>query len=106
PPLALQGRGVAPVILSNLEPSNSNFVGTANFLNTIFDDRAALRIRQAPPPFRGAFSPEGYLDQTFAGNDPTGTWTLQIWDQGAPLPDFNGIGTLLDWSMTIQYGTV
>src|SRR5262249_1631134 len=115
--IQLVGPNFATVNLSSLEPISSSFVGPANFLNTIFDDRAGTKISEAPPPFRGTFQPDG-IDLNFLpfrvptflnlaslnGISPNGTWHLQIWDQGSPLPDFDTIGTLVDWSITVQVG--
>jgi len=66
-----------------------------NFTNTTLDDEAATSISDANAPFTGTFRPQGRLSR-FDGEDPNGTWTLQItdtvaWDQG----------TLNSWSLEI-----
>ncbi|MCC6417524.1 MAG: proprotein convertase P-domain-containing protein [Gemmataceae bacterium] len=75
----------------------------ANFLNTVFDDRAALPIGgrvagdlKVQAPFRGSFKPDTYLG-LLNGIDPNGTWTLRV-------TNFGGAGTLVDWGLNLQTG--
>ncbi|MHC4406333.1 MAG: C25 family cysteine peptidase, partial [Planctomycetota bacterium] len=66
-----------------------------NFTDTVFDDEADASIADAEAPFTGSFRPEGRLSM-FDGQNPNGTWTLEItdamsWD----------VGTLNHWSLEI-----
>jgi len=66
-----------------------------DFTNTILDDEASTAITAGTVPFTGRFRPEGPLSD-FNGEDPTGTWTLEITD------DVNGEGgTLNSWSLQL-----
>ena len=71
-----------------------------NYTNTIFDDQATTPITQGLAPFTGSFSPQAPLSDLI-GDQPNGTWTLEINDTLAI-----DTGTLLDWSLQIQVGTV
>lgn len=65
------------------------------FDNTTFDDKAAVSINDATPPFSGTFRPEQPLTNL---NTETalGTWQLEITDNGP-----GNVGTLNSWSMTV-----
>lgn len=63
------------------------------YLNTTFDDDAAVSILDATAPFDGTFSPTGLLS-AFNGEDLSGMWTLSITDDFA----FDD-GTLISWSL-------
>lgn len=66
-----------------------------NYTNTVFDDSGATSIVSGSAPFAGTFSPEGNLSD-FIGEDPSGTWTLSIFD------DFSGdTGTLNSFSIEV-----
>ncbi|MEO1528788.1 MAG: proprotein convertase P-domain-containing protein [Planctomycetota bacterium] len=61
----------------------------------IFNDDAAESIATGAAPFTGSFQPEEPLSN-FAGTNPTGTWTLELFD------DANGdSGTLLSWGLDL-----
>jgi len=67
-----------------------------NFVDTIFDDAAAVAIADGVAPFTGSFRPEQPLG-VLNGMSLTGTWTLEIEDQNP-----GQTGTLLDWSIDAQ----
>ena len=66
-----------------------------NFTQTTFDDGAATGIDWGSPPYTGTFSPEGALSKLI-GEQPNGTWTLQVTTQYG-----FGSGTLNSWSLQI-----
>ncbi|MFK8029886.1 MAG: proprotein convertase P-domain-containing protein [Gammaproteobacteria bacterium] len=63
------------------------------YLDTTFDDDAAINIVDAAVPFTGTFAPEGLLAD-FNGEDLMGSWTLSITDDFT----FDG-GQVLDWGI-------
>ncbi len=57
------------------------FFNSDNYTQTIFDDEAAVSIKQGAGPFTGRFRPmEPYRLNAFDGEDIFGTWKLQIYD--------------------------
>ncbi|WP_207785472.1 proprotein convertase P-domain-containing protein, partial [Flagellimonas aquimarina] len=75
--------------------SDDNGGSGDNYTNTVFDDAAGTAITAGGAPFTGTFRPEGNLSD-FIGEDPSGTWTLIIFD------DFNGdTGTLNSFSIEV-----
>jgi hypothetical protein len=54
------------------------FIG-ANYTGTIFDDQAALPIKQGQAPFTGRYRPLNPLS-IFNGQDTFGNWKLRIYD--------------------------
>jgi T1SS-143 domain-containing protein len=70
----------------------------ADYTNTLFDDEAATGITAGSPPFTGSFRPEGDLS-ALDGENPNGTWTLEITDDA--LGDW---GTLFNWELQIESG--
>jgi subtilisin-like proprotein convertase family protein len=75
--------------------SDSNGLWMDDYLETTFDDHAAVPISDGTPPFTGTFQPEEPL-AGFAGLDKNGTWTLIVEDQ------FTGdTGVLLDWTLEV-----
>lgn len=63
------------------------------YLDTTFDDAAAVNIADAATPFAGTFAPEGLLAD-FNGEDLLGSWTLTVMD------DFTlDGGMVLDWGI-------
>ena len=68
-----------------------------NFTNTELDDEAATPITSGGAPFSGSWQPEGFLSD-FDGQDPNGTWTLEISDNFA-----GDQGALTSWSLDISY---
>lgn len=67
-----------------------------NMTGTIFDDEAATRIRDGVAPYTGRFIPRELLSK-FDGEDPSGTWTLEVVDDNV-----TDVGTLLSWSLDID----
>ncbi|MEQ9411932.1 MAG: proprotein convertase P-domain-containing protein [Fuerstiella sp.] len=67
-----------------------------NMTNTILDDEAAVRIVDGVAPYTGRFIPEQLLSK-FDGEDPSGTWTLEIVDDNV-----TDDGTLFSWSLDIE----
>jgi len=51
----------------------------ANFIDTRFDDAAAMSITDALPPYTGTFRPVESLS-ILSGESSTGTWTLKVTD--------------------------
>jgi subtilisin-like proprotein convertase family protein len=66
-----------------------------NFAGTVLDDEAATPITTGSAPFSGRFQPEAAL-ANFDGEDPTGTWRLEIRDTVG-----GDVGTLNRWSLTL-----
>jgi len=66
-----------------------------NFTNTTLDDEAGVPIGEAEAPFTGTFQPAGLLSR-FDGEDPNGTWTLELTDSMAW-----DSGTLNGWSLEL-----
>ncbi|NUQ64557.1 MAG: S8 family serine peptidase, partial [Pirellulales bacterium] len=66
-----------------------------NFTNTTLDDEALTAITAGVAPFSASFRPEGSL-AAFDGEDPTGTWKLEIYDDAA-----GDVGTLNSWALSI-----
>jgi subtilisin-like proprotein convertase family protein len=74
-------------------------IAQRNFTGTSLDDEAALSITQGSAPFTGSYRPEGQL-AVLDGQDPNGTWRLEITD------DLGGdAGTLQNWSLTFRSAT-
>jgi subtilisin-like proprotein convertase family protein len=71
-----------------------------NFTNTTLDDQATQSIAAGVAPFTGSFRPETPLGRLL-GRNPNGVWRLEI-------TDIFGLdsGTLQNWSLTIQAGTL
>ena len=70
----------------------------ADFIDTTLDDEAATPIASGTSPFTGSFVPDGSLAD-FDGENPNGTWTLEIEEP-------SGIGgDLLGWFLTIELQT-
>jgi subtilisin-like proprotein convertase family protein len=67
----------------------------ADFTGTTLDEEAATSIADGAAPFSGTFRPEGLLS-SFDGEDPNGTWTLEITDTMTA-----DVGTLNAWSLEI-----
>jgi subtilisin family serine protease/subtilisin-like proprotein convertase family protein len=67
-----------------------------NFTNTTLDDEATTAIASAAAPFTGSFRPEGLLSN-FDGQDPNGTWKLELTDDTG-----TDVGTINSWSLTFN----
>jgi large repetitive protein len=93
------------VVLVNERPSQfaGNGDPTSGYINTTFDDAAAMAIGAAAgAPYTGAFKPDGAL-AALKGKAPNGTWQLEVDDN---FPAYDGsIGSLVNWSMTLKTGT-
>ena len=50
-----------------------------DFIDTVFDDSAAIPIASGAAPFSGSFRPESPL-AALAGQDAAGTWQLNVAD--------------------------
>jgi hypothetical protein len=62
----------------------------------LFNDAAAVSVRDAAPPFLGAFRPEGALAD-FRGKPGAGEWKLVVMDD-----ELNGLsGTLRCWTLNL-----
>ena len=72
--------------------------GGDDFQNTVLDDEAIMPIGTGTAPFSGSYRPEGLLAD-FDGEDPDGTWVLEVTDDAAV-----DNGTLNSWSLTITTG--
>jgi subtilisin-like proprotein convertase family protein len=72
--------------------------GSDNFAGTILDDEAIAAIDGGAAPFTGRFRPEALLS-VFDGQNPTGTWRLEIRDTAGA-----DEGALTQWSLTITAG--
>jgi subtilisin-like proprotein convertase family protein len=74
-----------------------------DFTNTLLDDEATKSITTGAAPFNsstsGSYQPEGKLSD-FDGEDPNGTWILQVTDD-----EGNDVGTLESWSLILNTQT-
>jgi len=66
-----------------------------NFTNTVFTSTAANTIASGSSPFTGSYRPEAAFS-ALTGNS-NGVWTLKVIDQ-----DASDVGTLLNWSLSIN----
>lgn len=71
-------------------------IGGANFTNTILDDEANTSIASGTAPFTNSFKSEGLLSGV-DGQNPNGTWRLEITDDSA-----GDSGKLNSWSLTFN----
>jgi subtilisin-like proprotein convertase family protein len=76
--LYLQGPSGTKICL-NMYNYDKEFFKGENYTQTIFDDEAAVPIKQADAPFTGRFKPMEPLD-IFDGRDAFGQWRLQVYD--------------------------
>ena len=73
------------------------FFKGGDYIQTIFDDEAALPIEHGAPPFIGQFRPlEPYKLSKFDDEDACGSWRLQIYDAF-----YADTGTLNSFELTI-----
>ncbi|MFN6037118.1 MAG: CotH kinase family protein, partial [Bacteroidota bacterium] len=77
----------------------SSFVGGTgnNYTNTIFHDTSSIMISNASAPFSGIFHPVDNLALFNNGQNPNGTWNLNIRDAVS-----GTIGTVVSWSLTFS----
>jgi len=66
-----------------------------NFTNTVFTSTAVNTIAAGTSPFNGSYRPEAAFS-ALTGNS-NGVWTLKVIDQ-----DPSDVGTLLNWSLSIN----
>jgi subtilisin-like proprotein convertase family protein len=71
---------------------------TQDFVGTTLDDEAATSITAGVAPYTGRFRPEGALS-VLDGEDPNGTWVLEITDDGP-----GDVGVLSGWSLDFGVG--
>jgi MYXO-CTERM domain-containing protein len=71
-----------------------------DFVATVLDDDATMSIVDGTAPFTGTYAPEGVLAD-FMGDAVDGDWTLEVTDDAG-----GDVGTLIDWTLDIGYGTV
>lgn len=71
-----------------------------HFTSTTLDDQAAMAITVGAAPFSGSFRPQGLLAD-LVGENPNGTWTLEITDTQT-----GDVGTLNSWSLTLSTGDI
>ena len=83
--------GVSETIIYQAGGSGDNFIGTK------LTDDGIDSISNGIAPFSGNYKPENLLSP-FAGTDPTGTWTLSIYDGVA-----GNTGTLQAWGIVLIY---
>src|SRR5207253_7358143 len=69
-----------------------------NFTFTTLDDQAPTAITAGSAPFTDSYRPTGSL-AAVNGQNPNGTWTLEVSDTAA-----GDTGTLLNWSLTLTSG--
>ncbi len=70
--------------------------GSNNFTDTVLDDESLNDLAEGSAPYTGTFRPLGQLSD-FNGEDPDGTWQLEIQDT-----TINDIGTLQSWSLDLE----
>ena len=70
-----------------------------NFVDTVLDDEAAMGIEEGDAPFTGTFRPEEALT-AFDGEDPNGTWTLEVSDSAG-----GDSGTLNGWQLALTHAS-
>lgn len=83
------------VVLVNRRGGSSD-----DFTNVTFDQDASTSIRDAIPPFKGTYRPEGDLND-FNGRSPNGTWQLEVRDLA-----FQDGGKLKSWTIELETQTI
>jgi subtilisin-like proprotein convertase family protein len=79
-----------------LNLSQGNGSGGANYINTSFDDDAAVSITAATPPFTGSFKPQNSLS-FFKNQVASAPWILKIFDSHS-----GNTGTLVSWCLIME----
>jgi subtilisin-like proprotein convertase family protein len=82
---------------TRVELSTGNGGSGDNYINTVFDDEAAVSITEGTAPFTGSFKPEGSLS-VLDGKNAQGVWALEVTDHAT-----GDTGTLNSWSITFTY---
>ena len=93
--ISLTKPGVTTCALSQYNGENGQ-----NYINTTFSDSASLSITQGSPPFTGYYKPQSSLINAFRSQQITGDWILRIFDRRP-----GDTGTLLNWTLSINYST-
>jgi hypothetical protein len=83
--------------MNQITLSNKNGGSGDNYVNTTFDDEAAISITQGTPPFTGAFKPMQPLNILY-GKAMNTAWVLRILNASP-----NVTGELVNWSLNIKY---
>jgi len=86
--------GVSETIIYKAGGEGDNFIGTK------LTDGGVDSISSGISPFIGNYKPENPLS-SFVGTDPSGTWTLSIYDGEA-----GNTGTLKAWGLNLIYASV
>lgn len=81
---------------TEIQLSTDNGGAGLDYIDTTFDDVAAVSIVDGTAPFTGRFRPEEPLS-TFAGESVFGTWRLRVQDDAAIV-----FGTILDWTLELH----
>lgn len=82
---------------TEIDLSSRNGGSGNNYINTTFDDEAAVPITSGTPPFTGSYRPEQPLN-VFDNNPVNGMWVLRVRD------DYNGdTGQLVSWCLIVQH---
>jgi subtilisin-like proprotein convertase family protein len=79
-----------------IELTTDNGSSGDHYINTVFDDAAAISITAGAPPFTGSYRPEQPLS-TLNGQSGSGTWRLRVADDEGAIT-----GTLNSWSITLN----
>ncbi len=88
--LSLISPAGTPVTLANHRGGSGD-----NFVNTVFDDEAAVPISDGSAPFTGSFRPEAPLSAV-DGQAANGTWQFKVVDAAA-----GDTGTITAWSIAL-----
>ena len=81
---------------NNINLSQRNGEGGQNYINTTFDDDAALSIIQGSPPFSGPYKPQSPLSN-FRDFPVSGNWVFRVIDAAA-----GNQGTIDSWCILFQ----
>lgn len=88
---------IGPGGLINLSQRNGG--NGQNYINTTFDDTAAISITQGTPPYTGTFRPQAPLS-SFNNKPISGYWSLRVYDVAA-----GNTGTLTNWCLQLETKT-
>ncbi|MBE2279874.1 MAG: proprotein convertase P-domain-containing protein [Ignavibacteriaceae bacterium] len=79
----------------SLDISSDNGGAGENYIQTVFDDEAAISITQGNAPFTGTFRPETPLTSVY-GSSALGVWVLSVFDDA-----YGDSGRLYSWGITV-----
>jgi subtilisin-like proprotein convertase family protein len=82
--------------ISEIDLSSGNGGSGDNYINTTFDDEAAIPITAGTPPFTGSYRPEQPLS-TFDNYPVWGNWILKVADNAT-----QDTGMLMSWCLLFQ----